>query len=299
MQATSDTWNVSPRPPDYRFFAWDRGAFNAARRDFTEVVEGTICSPHHLVMATLRGGSRRHQIRTACGHRADASDRAGYVSFLPARCERRLRLDGVAWEWASLALKPELFERDDCRMGLSSVATFSNMQDPFVVALLGELARLHAADGALDLTYCDAMSVALVEYLIRRYGSGGSLPRPAKLPAWRLRRISEYVDAHLDQDLRIPALASLVDLSEGHLSRSFRLTTGRTPVQFVNERRVHRALELLARDPAPIPVVALRVGFTSPSHFARIFRAITGVAPSQYRKELERRGPSSPAPSAS
>jgi AraC family transcriptional regulator len=91
MQTTRDVWNVSPRPPDHRRFAWDRGVFDAARRDYTKLVEGTICSPYHLVMATLRGGSRRHQITTECGHRSDASERAGHRSYLHRVTDHRLR----------------------------------------------------------------------------------------------------------------------------------------------------------------------------------------------------------------
>ena len=132
------------------------------------------------------------------------------------------------------------------------------------------------------------MSSALVRYVERRYDGHSESVAPEKLPPWRLRRIAEYVEAHLDETIRIPALAALVGLSEGHLHRSFRLTTGRTPLQFINERRIQRAMEILSNGAVPVSALALQVGFTSPSHFARIFRAVTGVAPARYRKDLKR-----------
>lgn len=284
---SGDIWAVSPRPSDHSRFAWDRAIFDTARRGYTDVVEGKIRSPHHLVMVTLSGGARRHQFKTDCGHRYDGPDRAGCASFLPAGCERRLRLEGVAWEWASIALRPDLLPGDDDgRPLLCDVPTFSNVQDPFLFGLFVELKRIHSQNGRLDLTYCDTMVAALVQYLSRRYGGAKDEANPGKLPAWRLRRITDYVEAHLDEEIRISTLASLVGLSEGHLHRAFKLTCGQTLLQFINERRIHRAMELLARSSMPITTLAHEVGFSSPSYFARVFRAHTGVGPAEYRRSL-------------
>lgn len=130
------------------------------------------------------------------------------------------------------------------------------------------------------------MSWALACYLAGRYGAaqpagGGTLVQA--LPGWRLRRIADYIDANLDGDIRIGDLAELIGLSPGHLHRAFRATVGKTPLEYVNERRVQRAMQILARETASVAETALRVGFQSPSHFARIFRRIAGVNPADYR----------------
>jgi len=285
--------DVNPPPADHRSFAWGGGVFDTARRSYTKYVEGTIHAPRHLVMVTLRGGARRHEIRTDCGHRYDGPDRPGAVSFLPAGCERRLRLHDVAWEWASISLAPEILEQamDDAGLAPSSAGglrPFSNAQDPFLFGLLQEFERLHTTDGGLDAAYCETMTFALARYLVRRYGQPRRAEpvRAATLPPWRLRRISDYVDAHLDEEIRISTLAALVGVSEGHLHRAFRTTIGQTPLQFINQRRIERAIRILATEPTSVADLALRVGFTSPSHFARIFRSVTGTNPSQYRRRL-------------
>jgi AraC family transcriptional regulator len=277
---------VSPPAEEHRRFAWDGGAFDTARRSYTASVEGTLRSPSHLVMATLAGGAARHEFVTDCGYRYDGPDKPGTVSFLPANCERRLKLQGVAWQWASIALSPELLDEGGEN---ATPGAFSDVKDRFLFGALSEMQRLHALDGGLDLTYCDAMSVALAHYIKRRY-VGRAEPGervPARLSPWRLRRIADYVDAHLEGGIRINALATLVGLSEGHLHRTFRATTGETPLQFVNRKRVQRAMELLAGEPVTVVELALRLGFQSPSHLARIFRGVTGVTPSQYRQGLE------------
>ena len=281
---------VEPRSVQWQSHAWRDGVFDTGRRPFTKVVEGTICSPQHLVLVTLDGRAERFEVTSACGHRYAGDDHRGAVSFVPAHCERRLRFLGVEAEWASIALNPAVF--DDAVPGSARSlddATFTNRDDPFLAGLVAEFARLCAADGTLDPTYCDAMSMALAQYVARRYGriSAGAESHSWKLPAWRLRRIADYIEARIDTEsdaeIRIAELAGHVGLSAGHLHRAFRATTGKTPLEFINERRIRRAMQILDKESVSMAEIALRIGFLSPSHFTRTFRRIAGVNPSDYR----------------
>jgi AraC family transcriptional regulator len=128
------------------------------------------------------------------------------------------------------------------------------------------------------------MSIAAAQYLVSRYGSGAELRRPDRLSPWRLHRIGDFVDENLEKNIRVATLASLVGLSEGHFHRAFHATTGETPLQFINRKRIERAVETLAREEVTVVELALRLGFVSPSHFARVFRGVTGVNPSQFRR---------------
>jgi AraC family transcriptional regulator len=262
-----------------RRWDWPGGSFQTAQRPPTTRVEGTIRSDRHLVMVTLRGGADRHEIRADDGHRYDGPDRPGSASFLPAGCERRLRLSNVAWRWAAVALDPGA---DDALAGVPPV---SAIDDRFLFGLLAELDRLDAHDGGLDAAYCDAMGIALSHYVARRFGgAGASRDEPIVLPAWRLRRVIDYVEAHLDGPIRITDLARCADLSPGHFHRAFRAATGQTPLTFIQQQRIDRAMQLLAKDVDSILHIALRVGFISPAHFARVFRTATGETPSAFRR---------------
>jgi AraC family transcriptional regulator len=277
---------VEPVALGWRSVAWSTGVFDTARRPFTQSVEGLIYTPQHLVMATLRGQAEKLEVSSSCGHRYAGPDRPGAVSFVPAHCERRLRLRGVAFEWASIALSPSLFDSDTGVGGSLDTAAFTNADDPFVLGLVAEFTRLSAADGSLDPTYCDAMSWALARYLVGRYGQPRSQPEVVawKLAPWRMRRIADYVDAHLAEPLRIADLAVLVGVSPGYFHRAFRATAGKTPLEFIHERRIQRAAQYLHRGDASLVEIALRVGFASPSHFTRTFRRVTGVNPSKFRQ---------------
>jgi AraC family transcriptional regulator len=201
------------------------------------------------------------------------------VSFLPTGCERRLRLHGVEWSWASITLE-----------GLENVPAFGAVHDPVIRGALAELARVHEEDGHLEPSYCEAFAVMLSAYVSRRF-SLAERAVPAKrvgLTDRQLRRLREYVEAHLDEPIRVASLARLLFLSEGHLHRALRMSTGDTPLTFINRHRIERAAELFRVSPVGIQEAALTVGFTSPSAFARVFQGIIGCSPSEYRRAVQR-----------
>ena len=283
---------IEPLPTGWRSYAWDHGVFDTARRPYTEAAEGAICTSHHLLLVTLRGGARELEVSAACGHRFSGQDRSGAVSFVPADCERQTLLRGVESEWVSISLSPALFQEDALgRKGVSrGIATFTNREDPVLAGMATESARLYRADGVLEALYCDAMCRAMAHYLASRYGEAQPQDdvRDWKLTPWRLRKIADHVEDHLDGEIRIADLAGLLNLSVGHLHRAFRATLGKTPLEFITERRVQRAMQMLARDTASVADIALRVGFQSPSHFTRTFRRTVGVNPGDYRAKRGR-----------
>jgi AraC family transcriptional regulator len=127
--------------------------------------------------------------------------------------------------------------------------------------------------------------------LARRYGKV-SITTPQgdlRLPAWRIRRITDYVEAHLDESIQVADLARIVGLSTGHLHRALRATVGVTPLEFINQRRIERARQILATEGTTVTELSARVGFASPNHFARLFRRATGVSPSEYRRGVRSR----------
>ena len=272
-----------PLAEDWRSFAWPGGTFDMARRQLTPEVEGAIRAPYHLLLVTLRGGAARLEVQAEDGHRYAGGDRAGAVSFVPAGCARQARLGRVRAAWASLAIAPGLLPRG------GAVAAFTNRADPFLAAAIGEMARLHAADGGLEAPYCETMTLAVASYLERRHGAAPpACSARYRLPAWRLKRLADHVEANLGGELLIADLAAAVGLSAGHLHRAFRATTGTTPLAFIHERRIRRAADLLAEGGVSVTEAALRVGYLSPSHFARTFRQVMGTSPARFRKERGR-----------
>jgi AraC family transcriptional regulator len=130
--------------------------------------------------------------------------------------------------------------------------------------------------------FADSLASALAVRLVALQ----SPPQAAKaraLPAWRLRHVIDYVDAHLDQDLTLAELAAVAGFSPSHFKALFKQATG-TPVhRFVLERRVERARLRLLDGRDSITDIALDCGFAHPSHMARWMRRLLGLSPTQIR----------------
>jgi AraC family transcriptional regulator len=107
------------------------------------------------------------------------------------------------------------------------------------------------------------------------------------LPIARLRKVEDYVRAHLAENISIERLAELAELSPFHFSRVFKDSTGMTPLQFVIRERMLRARQLIRETSGSLIEIALEVGYTSPSHFAEVFRRTVGMPPSEFRTLLE------------
>lgn len=254
--------------------AWSSGQFDTAHRPPTPLVEGVLRCPHTLVLATLSGGARRLDVRSDCGHRFEGPDRTGAVSVVPGGAERWLRLTDVRARWASLTVGDAAFEG----LGGQPPGAVTNADEPLLRGVLTAFADRLAEDGALDPLWCETMTRAAAVHLVRRFGVAAPA-RPARLAPWQLRRVREHVCANLAGPIAVADLAAAAGVSAGHFHRAFRATTGRTPLAYVTDERVTRALEMLAKEPLTVTTLASRVGFLSPGHFARVFRARTGRNP--------------------
>src|SRR5215510_8809567 len=103
------------------------------------------------------------------------------------------------------------------------------------------------------------------------------------LPPRAVRRVHEFIKAHLEANISIQVLASIAGLSMYHFARAFKQSEGMTPHEYLVKCRVQRAKRLLAGTDLPLSEIALAAGFADQSHCARRFREHVGVTPSSYR----------------
>jgi len=108
-----------------------------------------------------------------------------------------------------------------------------------------------------------------------------------RLPLYRLRRATEFIDANLDREIRIDDLARVVGVSRYHFQRQFKQSTGVTPHQFIVRSRIERAKALLTDSDLPIVNVAQQSGFADQSHFTTLFRRSTSMTPKTYRDAMK------------
>lgn len=137
----------------------------------------------------------------------------------------------------------------------------------------------------------DTAAYSLISGIASRCGADGPewLADTSIFSRRVLDRCVDTIDASLRRAPSLAEMAGLVALSPSHFARKFRRTTGLSLGRFINRRRIQASLIRLQRDPAPLPRIAYELGFSSQSHFTGLFRSLTGMTPSRYRKQFRRK----------
>ena len=132
-------------------------------------------------------------------------------------------------------------------------------------------------------------AASLLQAQMRFEGAERQGPSQALL-AWQMRLVESYIEEHIDQQILVSNLSGLVDLSEAHFSRAFRLAYGVPPHAYIVRRRVELAAQLMLAGREPLSDIALRCGFHDQAHLSKQFRQLTGETPAAWRRLRRRPG---------
>ena len=135
----------------------------------------------------------------------------------------------------------------------------------------------------------DAYALLASLHVLRNFGPPAPVAAAHGLPTAVLARVRDYVEDNLAEDLRLTELADVAHLSPYYFARCFRAATGKSPHQYVLDRRVEAARRALATREVQIGSLARAVGFASAGHLSRHFRARLGVTPAVYARRTNRR----------
>ena len=126
-------------------------------------------------------------------------------------------------------------------------------------------------------------SVRLWDVLWQLAGQPTSGPGPHQRLHPALSRAVREIELHLSQPLAIPAIAHRAEISHNHLTRLFRAQFGVTIEGYIRQRRVERALHLLAHTTLAVKTIAGEVGLPDLHFFNKTIRAVAGLSPRGYR----------------
>jgi AraC family transcriptional regulator len=211
------------------------------------------------------------------------------VSLIPARVPHKTL-------WQRRAALIHIYIHEDFLLRLASDVLHQDsleLQTTYLVRdlLIEELARSlyrESEGGQLNPSVAKAAVTTLSVRLLRAYSirKGEAAYAAGGLGPTRERRVREYIEADLERDLSIQSLADVVGLSPQHFAVLFRESTGFTPHQYVNHRRIACAQELLKKAGVPLIDISMQCGFSSQSQFITTFRKLVGMTPGRFRSSL-------------
>lgn len=198
-------------------------------------------------------------------------------------------LDERGWTYRMFYLPPEMMAVAGGRASeaLGGPVFLSGAVRDAVLAARLRAVHLRLETGSLCPEGVEEELVSALELLCLRHADENLAPEsgPVRDPAG-LERVREYIEDNHWRRLDLTELADEAALSPFHLARIFGRRFGLPPHAYLNLVRVRRARQLLDNGQAPAAVAA-EVGFHDQPHLTRRFKAVYGLTPGQYRKNLQ------------
>ncbi len=243
--------------------------------------------PEHFLQVLL-DGSVKYEVQAGGRH-------TRYVGTPgTAILQPRGAVDEIRWfgpvHTVAVALHPTLLtqslettaHRDDIELQQSF-----DLKDRHIAAILNTMTLDLTEGSPAGRLYGESLADSLAVYLVSRHSAGNPLApfAPGGLPAYRLKRVRDFIGENLEDDLSLGQLATIAGMSPHYFSEMFRQSTGHSPYQYVLLQRIERAKQRLRTRDCSVLTAAVEAGFANPSHFARTFRRIVGISPSRFQED--------------
>ncbi|MEM7522908.1 MAG: AraC family transcriptional regulator [Pseudomonadota bacterium] len=138
----------------------------------------------------------------------------------------------------------------------------------------------------------DSLSLRIAYELLASFADAPrNAGEPPPLTGAEIARLIDFIEAEMEANFDLTAMASVLDRDQFGFSRSFRAATGESPHQCVIQRRLMRAKQQLADCDDSLADIAYATGFASQSHMTATFSKHVGCPPGAYRKGLRTRPP--------
>lgn len=191
----------------------------------------------------------------------------------------------VALAWAA--------DEEEARLGRDAFAAamMAVGRDAVAESLIRALLAAMAAREVSDDDSLVSIGAALVVRAFALCRTRREIPLPKRsrspLPTWRLKRVVQHIDAHLQGRITLGDMAAVAGLTRMHFAAQFRRATGMSPHGYLLQRRVERAKALLSDTSRPLVDIALSVGFGTQPHFTTVFKRYAGQTPHRWRQSLD------------
>ena len=244
------------------------------------------------ITIALRGNDRSTVFRRGGGIAQQTRARSGTMWFCPIGvAEDDIRIDATIPEVLHIYLQrdqfAELSRETSAEVQPESIRYAADVGDELVRQIGLRVVRELQDETSTGTVLVDSLSHALVAHLGATYAGEAKLFAPARdngrLDGVRLRRVLDYIEDNLDQDITVEHLARVACLSRFHFSRMFREASGVAPHRYISNSRLRLAKQLLADGRHSLVDIALTCRFSSQASFNKAFARETGMSPGKFR----------------
>ena len=159
--------------------------------------------------------------------------------------------------------------------------------EPLVYTLCSSIRDQFRSGFGVSRLFVECSGNLLAEHILRNYADTTRVLRSRdRFSEADIRRITAFVDGQLESGITVAKMAQVMRMGLHRFAQNLRRSTGRSPYQFVQMRRVQLAKRLLRQNAVDLAEISARLGFASQSHFTEVFRRATGLTPKAYRYHL-------------
>ncbi|MEM8788769.1 MAG: AraC family transcriptional regulator [Pseudomonadota bacterium] len=239
-----------------------------------------------LVTSTHASGELRADINGSRTHKAIQS---GAVSMIPSGVTQQYVWDGTltnTFVTIDQALIDAVTANDphlqavrglEPRIGLHHRGLKRSIEELFQVMTRADLGWR---------TLSEAIAIRVAYEVLVAFGPQQKEDGPHPLGAAELDRVVAFIEAELERNFTVGEMAQLLDRDPFGFIRSFKATTGESPHQFVIQRRLSRAQEMLTQTSDSLAEIAFATGFASQSHMTATFTRLVGMPPGKWRRHI-------------
>lgn len=264
--------------------AWTGIAANVYRMESYETV---AVHREHLVSMQLDDCRCLYQRRN--GRESERGVGAREVIITPAGEPKTWRREGTG-DVLVMSISPaflgQIFGQASGRSGVPmELLDNFGTRDPVIESLADNVLEELGANRPAAQVYVDALARQLAVHLWRHYSVA---QKPAKaachMSAHKLHLAKRFVEENLGEKLSVEAIARKVGVSAFHFAHAFQAATGVPPHKYLMQRRMEQAKSLLRETDLSLTEIALRVGYSSSSHFCVGFLKLSHTTPTRYRQ---------------
>ena len=227
----------------------------------------------------LESGERFHRV----GNHLYLLKAGEFILYPPHIMHHSYSTENVPFKRHLVYFRPEVIQSAEILKSITSLPLIGQMNNDGAYSIHQMLIMLeneHNNKEPYHQEYMNNLLNLLVLTITRNDQTGSKKEEQENVITQMIR----YINNHYAEDITIEQLSRQFFLSPYHLCRRFKQETGNTIIQYVNTTRILNAQRMMLETDYNFTRISKETGFSNLTHFNRIFKAVTGMTPSQNRR---------------